>query len=431
MRAATLSIGDELALGQIDDTNARWLADRLAELGLYRDEHRTVADDVDAIERAMRELAAGGPRDVLVVTGGLGPTADDLTRDALNRCCDHGAPMVEDPLARADLDRWFRGRGRAMPTSNLVQALRPQSAVCLRNPNGTAPGLAASIEHAGGRSTRIFCLPGPPREMQPMFVADVEPHVRSVARGRAMPTVAVHSFGQGESTLAERLGPLMDRTHDPSIGTTASRSIVTARIRTSGAPDEARAKIDAAARLVEERWAPYAYARDGRSLASVVVELLRERRATLAVAESCTGGLVGSMITEVAGSSDVFLGGGIVYANQLKTRFARVDPSLLEQHGAVSEEVAAALALGIRSEVGATWGIGITGIAGPGGGTATKPVGTVFIGRSGPDGTQVRRFQMPGERDIVRDRSAKSALQWLRFALLGVEAPFLWGVERA
>ncbi|MBL9149919.1 MAG: competence/damage-inducible protein A [Phycisphaerae bacterium] len=420
MRGATLSIGDELALGQIDDTNARWLAQRLAEEGIFRSEHRTVSDDVDAIARAMRELMASN--DVLIVTGGLGPTRDDLTRDALNAVVDGNAEMVEDPQARVWLDRWFRGRGRAMPESNLVQALRPRSAQVIDNPNGTAPALAATWKGA-----RVWCLPGPPREMQPLVERVVLPALRTLVGDRVMPTMAIHSFGLGESALAERLGDLMRREANPTVGTTASGSIVTARLRYDGPRGDAADRLEEIALQVEALWAPYAYGRDGRSLADVTLAELREREQTVAVAESCTGGLLGAMCTDVTGSSDVFVGGWIVYSNDLKERALRVPRSIIAAHGAVSEPVARELATAARTQARSTYGVGITGIAGPGGGSASKPVGTVFIGLATEEGARVRRFHFPGERSTVRDRAAKSALQWLRFAALGVpDTHMIW-----
>jgi nicotinamide-nucleotide amidase len=425
MKAATLSIGDELAMGQIDDSNARWIATRLAAEGLFRAEHRTVGDDLDRLAAAIGELACD--HDLLILTGGLGPTKDDLTRDALHRHCDPDGPLVEDPAARAALERWFRGRSRAMPASNLVQALRPRSARCLPNPHGTAPGLAARV----GRAL-VFCLPGPPREMQPMFEAEVLPEVRALAGSVAMPTLAIHSFGMGESGLAERLGERMQRDRDPMVGTTASQSIVTARIRSQGERSEAIARVEAMGGEIERLWFPYAYGRNGATLAEALVALLRERGQTLALAESCTGGLIGAMVTEVAGASEVLLGGFVAYSNEWKVREVGVDRSTLAAHGAVSEPVARQLAAGAREQARSTWGIGVTGIAGPGGGTAAKPVGTVFIGLAGPDGERVRRFQFPGDRETVRDRSAKAAIQWLRCAVLGQpDIPILWSFAEA
>ncbi len=425
MKAATLSIGDELVLGQTADTNASWIAARLAEEGLLREEHRTVPDDLEAIAAAMEDLVAG--RSLLVVTGGLGPTADDLTREALNRLVDGDAPLVEDAAARASLDRWFRGRGRSMPPSNLVQALRPRSARCLDNPAGTAPGLAA---RAG--TCQVFCLPGPPREMEPMFDREVLPAARAVAGPVSMPTVAVHAFGQGESALAERLGDRMRRDADPLVGTTASRSIVSARIRSQGPREEATERVERMALEVERAWHPYAYGRGETSLAEATLGLLRERDETLATAESCTGGLLGAALTAIPGSSDSYAGGWVVYSNDMKERQLHVSPSILAAHGAVSEPVAHELAVAARSTARATWGIGITGIAGPGGGSPTKPVGTVFIGLSGPLGAAVRRFHFPGERETIRDRAVKAALQWLRCTMLGFpDTPLLWGFAEA
>lgn len=425
MNATTLSIGDELAIGQIEDTNARWLSERLAAEGAFRIEHRTVGDDLGRMIQAIRDLAALS--DVVVITGGLGPTLDDLTREALNACCAGGVEMVEDAAARASLDRWFRSRGRSMPVSNLVQARRPVNAVCIDNPNGTAPGLAAGVGAA-----RVFCLPGPPREMKPMFESAVVPHLRERSGDAAMPTLSVHSFGLGESVLAERLGERMSRDADPLVGTNASNAIVTARIRSSGARESAIARVEAMAAEVERLWHPYSFGRGEATLAASLIALLRECGATVALAESCTGGLIGANLTEVAGASEAVLGGFIVYSNEMKCREVGVDRSTLAAHGAVSEQVARQLAAGARERTRATWGIGVTGIAGPGGGSPTKPVGTVFIGLAGPEGERVRRFHFPGERSVVRDRTAKSAMQWLRFALLGcADAPLLWAFAEA
>jgi nicotinamide-nucleotide amidase len=417
-RVATLSVGDELVLGQIVDTNAAWLGDRLAACGRFRDEHRLVADDRAAIARAIRELSAG--RSHLIVTGGLGPTLDDLTREGLNAAIDASdPPLVADEVARGDLDRWFAGRGRSMPEINLRQAMRPSSARCLRNPNGTAPGLAAELD-----GCRIWCLPGPPREMEPMFEAEVAPAL--AGSGRAVVRRAVLSFGLGESALAERLGPLMDRDRSPSVGTTASGSIVTARIRAEGEPESATATADATARLVETAWEPYAFGRDG-TIAEALARELSRSSATVAVAESCTGGSLGGMLTSVAGSSAWFPGGIIAYANDVKIRELSVPAATIDRAGAVSDAVAVAMAAGVRTRFAATYGVGITGIAGPGGGSDAKPVGLVWIGLAGPDGSRARAFRFPGDRATVRDRAAKSAIQWLRFRLLGRDdLPLIW-----
>jgi nicotinamide-nucleotide amidase len=417
-RIATLSVGDELALGQVVDTNAAWLGERIASCGGLRDEHRLVTDDRAAIARAIRELSAG--RSALVVTGGLGPTLDDLTREGLNAALDPAEPsLVPDAEARADLDRWFAGRGRPMSELNLRQAMRPRGARCLGNPHGTAPGLAAELD-----GCRIWCLPGPPREMEPMFEAEVAPALAGA--GRAVARRSVLSFGLGESALAERLGPLMDRGRTPSVGTTASGSIVTARIRAEGEPAAAAAAADGTVRLVEQAWSPYAFGREGTLADALATELLA-RRVSVAVAESCTGGSLGGMLTAVPGSSAWFPGGTIAYANEVKVRELAVPAETIARDGAVSHPVALAMASGARARFGATYALSITGVAGPSGGSDAKPVGLVWIGLAGPDGAAARAFRFPGDRAAVRDRSAKSAIQWLRLHLLGhPDAPLIW-----
>lgn len=417
-RAAVLSVGDELVLGTTLDTNSRTVSVALRELGLDVLEHRTVADDRSAIAAAMRELAARC--DVLVSTGGLGPTDDDLTRDALNDVVDGGRAQVEDPVARADLESWFAGRGRAMAAINLRQALRPRSARIVRNPGGTAPGLAATVG-----ACRVFCLPGPPREMVPMLEADVLPAVRP-AGAPAIAKRTVGTFGIGESALAEMLGARMERGREPAVGTTASGSVVSVQVVARGADAAARAAASAAD--CRGAVAPYAFGEEDETLASALLAECRARGRTLAVAESCTGGLVGGMLTAVAGSSDVFAGGWITYSNALKVRELGVPESLLAAHGAVSAEVALAMAAGACREAGAGLAMAITGIAGPGGATPGKPVGTVWIAvHDAAAGTgRARRFEFPGARDIVRDRAAKTALQLARWTLRGEDAAIIW-----
>ncbi len=417
-RAAVLSVGDELVLGTTLDTNSRTVSVALRDAGFDVVEHRTVADDRAAIEDAMRSLAARAS--VVVSTGGLGPTDDDLTRDALNAIVDGGAAQVEDPVARADLDAWFAGRGRAMAAINLRQALRPRSAAIVRNPGGTAPGLSASIG-----ACRVFCLPGPPREMIPMLEGEVIPAVRPAGA----PEIAkrtLGSFGIGESALAEMLGQRMRRGSEPAVGTTASGSIVSVQVVARG-PDAAR-RADIAVADCEATIAPYGFGADEESLASALLSACRSRGRTLAVAESCTGGLVGGLLTAVPGSSDAFVGGWITYSNELKRGLLGVPATVIEAHGAVSGECALAMAAGACERSGATVAIAVSGIAGPGGAVPGKPVGTVWIAvHDSVAGTgRARRFEFPGPRDIVRDRAAKTALQVARWSVLGLDAPILW-----
>ena len=417
-RAAILSVGDELVLGTTLDTNSRTLSAALREAGLDVVEHRTVADDRAAIAAAMRALASSV--DVLISTGGLGPTDDDLTRDALNDLTDAGAPQVEDAVARTDLDAWFAGRGRPRAAINLRQALRPKSARIVRNLGGTAPGLAATLG-----ACRVFCLPGPPREMIPMFESDVLPAVRP-AGAPAIAKRTLGTFGIGESALAERLGTRMTRGREPAVGTTASGSVVSIQVVARGADAAARADAEMAACAGDA--SPYAFGSEDSTLASALLEECRAHGRTLAVAESCTGGIVGGMLTAVAGSSDVFLGGWITYSNEMKSAQLGVDPQVIARHGAVSRETVLAMAAGACAHSGATLAVSISGVAGPGGGSAEKPVGTVWIAVHDAVSCtgRARRFEYPGMRDIVRDRTAKTALQMVRWMLRGEDAAILW-----
>jgi len=417
MKAAILSIGDELVLGQTQDTNARWLAQRLASVGVPCVQFRVVPDALDAQASALRELA--GTADLVVVTGGLGPTDDDLTREALRMAMGDASPLVHDAEAAESLHRWFRDRGRVMPEINARQAQRPAGARCLANDFGTAPGLHATVGAA-----RVFCLPGPPREMQPMFERFISP----VLPRLAMATGVVHAFGQGESFLAERLGERMRRDRNPLVGTTASGAVVSARVRGTGdAADPASMETELSD--IERIWAPYAFGRGDMTLAGAVGHELRSRGLTLALAESCTGGLAGSMVTAEPGSSAWFRGGVMCYANEAKRDLCGVRQASLDAHGAVSETVAIELADGVRSRLAADWAASITGIAGPAGGSQSKPVGTVFIGVSGPGFSRARRFHFPGERASIRDRAARGALALVRLAIRSPSdfaVPFIW-----
>jgi nicotinamide-nucleotide amidase len=417
MKAAILSIGDELVLGQTQDTNAKWLAQRLASVGVPCVQFRVVPDALEAQASALRELA--GTADLVVVTGGLGPTDDDLTREALRMAMGEASPLVHDAEAAESLHRWFRDRGRAMPEINARQAQRPAGARCLANDFGTAPGLQATVGAA-----RVFCLPGPPREMQPMF----ERYVSPVLPRLAMATGVVHAFGQGESFLAERLGERMRRDRNPLVGTTASGAVVSARVRGTGDAADPGA-METELSDIERIWAPYAFGRGDMTLAGAVGHELRSRGLTLALAESCTGGLAGSMVTAEPGSSVWFRGGVMCYANEVKRDLCGVRQASLDSQGAVSETVAIELADGVRSRLAADWAASITGIAGPSGGSESKPVGTVFIGVSGPGFSRARRFHFPGERASIRDRAARGALALVRLAIRSptdFAVPFIW-----
>ncbi|MEY4116826.1 MAG: putative competence-damage inducible protein CinA [Planctomycetota bacterium] len=423
-RVGILSVGDELVLGQIEDTNASWLARELRSIGAMPSERRTVGDDRGELSRALGELAR--THDAVIVTGGLGPTLDDLTREALLDVVDPGGVLIEDPIGVEHLRGWFERRGRAMPPTNIRQALRPRDARLLDNPNGTAPGIAAAAE--GG--VPIFCLPGPPNEMKPMFAAEVVPALRGDS---VVLTAALHTIGIGESTLAERLGDLMVRGREPSVGTTASDGIVSIRVRSSGEAVVARAALDATIAECERRAGSIIYGRDGEPLAAVVGRMLLERKLALATAESCTGGLLGAFITDVAGSSAWFRGGYVTYENERKQADLGVRAETLAAHGAVSHETACEMARGALARTGASLALATTGIAGPAGGSEAKPVGTVYVAVAVRDGAVYsRRFHFPGDRTTVRRRTAHLALACARFTLLGEPTrALLWSEAEA
>jgi nicotinamide-nucleotide amidase len=417
--AAIMSIGDELTLGQKLDSNSRWLADQLTGLGILTAEHATVPDDHAAITDCLKRLMARS--DLVLVTGGLGPTADDLTRQGLAGALER--PLEEDAGALAQIEAYFAGRNRVMPEINRVQAMRPEGATVLPNTAGTAPGLHA---WSAANACDVFCMPGPPREMTPMFESCVRPMLNP-PRHRCVRTLVLHCAGLGESQVAMKLGPLMDRTRVPTVGTTASQAVVSCRIRYEGpiagidgaSPEDLVARTAA---LVRDRLAEFIFGEGEQTLESTVIDLLRQQRRTLAVVESCTAGLLGEMVADIAGASDVFMGGWITYSNEQKQMAVGVPAGLFESGapGAVSGECALAMARGGLERSSAGVCMAITGIAGPGGGSKDKPVGTVWIALADRDGpSQARRFLFAGGRRTIREWSARTALAMLRLHLIG------------
>ena len=410
--AATISVGDELLAGESLDTHGRTIAAALGERGLRVVSHVVVGDDVLAIEDVIRRSLERAS--LVVVTGGLGPTLDDVTREGLAAAIDQ--PLVEDEVGLATIERWFAGRSRPMPETNRRQALRPRDAVLLDNPNGTAPG----VLWRGSEST-VVLLPGPPRELGPML-AEVIDTVLPDAPPR--PKVVVRAHGMGESDAASRIEPLMRRDRTLPVATTVSNSIVSARIR--GRSNDDREAVEALAAEVESAWRPYCFGRDDDSLPEIVGRELAARSLTLATAESCTGGGLGAAITEVPGSSGWYPGGVVTYANDRKVADLGVSQELLERDGAVSAGVVEAMVGGIVARTGADLGVATSGIAGPGGGSDAKPVGTVWIAVGDGEGVDGRCFRFPGGRDLVRNRTVLAALQMIRLRLLGESATLLW-----
>ena len=417
MTAIVLSVGDELVLGQTVDTNSAWLSERLASFGCAVSAHATVGDDQSAIEEAIRRSAP--LCDYLLISGGLGPTADDLTRQALAAAME--APLELNEQWLAELEKFFAARSRPMPQANRIQAMIPRGARMIFNTAGTAAGIDAALGKC-----RVFVMPGVPTEMKIMFGRDVLPHVQGAGGEAVILSRTLHTFGLGESAIAEKLGDLMRRDRNPLVGTTVAGGIVSLRINAHfGSASEARKRLEETAAACQAALGSLIFGQDEQTLQEVVGGMLKSRTGqSVATAESCTGGLLGKMITDVPGSSAYYGYGWITYADQAKQELLGVPPELLRDHGAVSEPVARAMAAGARQRASSTYALAITGIAGPDGGTPTKPVGTVCIALAYPAGVEARTFLFPGNREFIRDRSAKMALTLLRYHLLRETTPF-------
>jgi nicotinamide-nucleotide amidase len=417
--AIILSIGDELVLGQTIDTNSAWLSQRLASIGVRILAHQTVPDDQRAIEDALTSAARC---DALIVSGGLGPTEDDLTRQALAAVLN--VPLELNQAALQTLTGWFSQLKREMAPSNRIQAMFPRGTTPIENTCGTAPGIRAELNAAGVRCD-IFIMPGVPKEMKAMFERDVLPTLRQRSGGAAIVSRTLHTFGAGESTIGERLGNLMDRRRNPSVGTTVSGGVVSVRVN-AYFESQARAESELERTVAEcrERLGDLVYGQDDQTLQLVVAALLKTSGKKVATAESCTGGLLATYLTDIPGSSAYFTHGWVTYANEAKADQLGVSRETLAQHGAVSEPVVREMAAGARQRAHSDAALAVSGVAGPDGGTAAKPVGMVCIALATTDGVEARTFRFPGDREFIRDRSAKMALTMLRFWLLGKPLPF-------
>lgn len=422
MDAIVLSIGDELVLGQTVDTNTAWLARQLASVGIAVSLHLTIADDQQAIEKAI--AYAIDRADLVLITGGLGPTEDDLTRQALAAVLNTPLELNPDCLTR--LEAFFRDRGRPMPPSNRVQAMIPRGARPIDNTAGTAPGIHATATRPGNRQPAdIFVMPGVPKEMTIMFQRDILSILRDRSNGGVILSRTLHTFGLGESNVAELLGDLMDRRRNPSVGTTVSGGIVSLRINArSTSWQTAERELAATEQACRDALGDLIYGADGCTLPEVVGQLLRSRSHTVATAESCTGGLLAKYLTDIPGSSDYFRYGWVTYSNQAKTALLDVPPKTLQQHGAVSEPTVLAMATSARIRSNADFALSVSGIAGPTGGLPHKPVGTVCIALADRDSVTARTFIFSGDREMIRDRSAKMALTLLRYRLIQSKLPF-------
>ena len=398
-RAAFVAVGSELLRSERVDTNSLKTAELLQPCGYVFVEKRVVEDDEEAIATAVDELRRRV--DLVVLSGGLGPTADDVTREGVARGL--GREIQSDPSLEAMLAARYEARGRTMPAVALRMSNVVTGAEVLRNPYGTAPGL---LLEAGG--AKVVLLPGVPRELEEIITTHLVPRWR--AEG-GLSTRTLHVGSAYESAVEEVVRPLYDRFGRERITILAGRGIVHL-ILTAAGPD-AKERLDEMEGGFAAALGPSLFGRDHETLAGVVLQRLRARGWRLATAESCTGGLAGAMLTAVAGASDVYVGGVVSYANEVKESLLGVPGPLLLTHGAVSAEVAGAMALGAR-RLGAECGLAVTGIAGPSGGSEAKPVGTVHLAVSTPAGERQARHVFPGDRQLVRELSANFALDLLR-----------------
>ena len=416
--AGIVAVGDELLAGAHPDLNSPHLASHLAEHGRHVVRVTVVADDEEAIAEAISDLADRAP--LVIATGGLGPTLDDLTRHGAARAA--GVPLVHSSEAWDQIRVWYARAGRDMPDSNERQALVPQAAEVLENPIGTAPGFRVPV----GSST-LFVLPGPPAELAAMVERHLLPWLVANPVGHeAFGVRRFHLFDLSESVFADRAGGWMERGTNPLMGVTVKGGILSVKLVARGRDDaEVGRLLGESGAAFRERFGAHVFSETSPDIALAVGEELLARRLSVATAESCTGGLVAGALTRVPGISALFHEGFVTYSNEAKSARLGVSPELLAQHGAVSEEVAQAMARGVAERTGARLSIAVTGIAGPSGGSPEKPVGLVWFGLSldGRSVTRSRRWPASG-RDRVREWATAKALSLLLRAARGeIEFP--------
>ena len=410
MTAAILSIGTELTRGELVDTNAPWLAEQLIALGFEVREKATVEDEIELIVDALQRLAKRAA--VVIVTGGLGPTSDDLTAEAAAKAA--GQPLFRDPVVLDAIKKKYASFGRVMPDENAKQADRPESASVIPNPVGTAPGFALPL----GDATCYF-MPGVPREMRHLFRESIVPAIAQKAE-RNTHQVHLRTFGKTESRVAGLLKGVAEE-FGVTLGYRASFPEIEVKIHARAATESDAVRVaNEATAAVRQRLGDCIFGERDDTFADAVGRALRDKGLTVALAESCTGGMAASMLTSVPGSSDYVLLSAVTYANSAKSRVLGVNSEVIRAHGAVSAEVASEMADGARRLAGASLAVRITGIAGPGGGSEEKPVGTVWFGiamEGQPTVTQHRTF--PGERDQIRTLAAYTALRIMMRRALG------------
>ncbi|HEY0386667.1 MAG TPA: competence/damage-inducible protein A [Pyrinomonadaceae bacterium] len=410
LTAEIIAIGSELLTPDRTDTNSLWLTEKLNSIGIEVKLKTIVGDDDARLEETIKDALRRSR--VVIATGGLGPTEDDITRKVAARSL--GRRLKLDERVLEEISARFLRHGRSMPQINSRQAMIIEGAEVLDNPNGTAPGMY--LEH-DGRS--VVLLPGPPREMRPMFEAFVQPKLAARVGDVRVVRRVLRVAGLGESALDERIAPVYMQYKNPQTTILFNRSEIEIHL-TAQANTEAEAELllDGLAGQIEERLGDAIFAFRGETMEEVVGLKLAVNGFTLAVAESCTGGLIAERLTEVPGSSVYFMEGVVAYSNEAKMRTLHVDEELIAHHGAVSAEVAEAMAEGVRRRADTDFGLSVTGIAGPGGGSEEKPVGLVYIALADDAHTEHRKLMLPGDRHLIRWRASQAALDLLRRRLI-------------
>ena len=406
MKAEIIAVGSELLTPDRIDTNSLFLTEELNKLGIEVLRKTIVGDNRELLAEAFRDALNRVP--VVIASGGLGPTEDDLTRETVAELLGRRLQR-NDAVVRA-IEARFRSFKREMPALNLRQAMVPEGAQILENPRGTAPGLW--LEDKG---RMVALLPGPPRELKPLFVEQVLPRLQRQAGNVRMYHRELRVTGLGESHVEERIRPIYTRYKDVHTTILAAPGEIQIHLRRwSEEPVEVNSQLDEIVRSFELALGDRIFAHSATPLEEVVAELLIDHRATIAAAESCTGGLLAERLTRIPGSSNYFLGGLVCYSNEMKTAWAGVPAELIAAKGAVSSEVAIALAEGVRRNVGSSLGVGITGVAGPSGGTEEKPVGTVHIAVAGQSGVKEKLVHLAGDREAIRFYASQLGLDMVR-----------------
>lgn len=406
MIAEIIAVGTELLMGQINNTNARYVSEHFPDADVYVYYHTVVGDNPSRLSACIN--LALERADVVLTTGGLGPTQDDLTKETISRTL--GLKMLPDEKTLIKIHDFFENLGRKASPNNEKQGYFPEGSIILRNKNGTAPGCI--IEKDG---KTVIMLPGPPWEMEPMFTNEVLPHFMKKANYK-LKSIFLRMYGIGESSMETLISDLVTEQENPTIAPYAKRGELTLRVTVKYVPgkDDPDKMMMPVMDEIEKRLGQYIYSKENEELYKVTADLLIKNNTCIAIAESCTGGMLTSMLTDVPGISSVLHMGAVTYSNESKVKVLGVNPDTLEKYGAVSEETAGEMSKGVRKTCGCKLGLAITGIAGPGGGTEEKPVGTVFVSISDDNSTKTVKLKQWGDRNRIRYASCLKALDLIR-----------------